>query len=97
MILAIYDACCRDARDLGVPRRIGETPEEYAWRLSEAIPDVADRVGRLSGSAERAAYGPRELTPDDVLDAQADADEIARALGERRTWRDRLPRRRSAA
>ncbi|MEX0985067.1 MAG: transglutaminaseTgpA domain-containing protein [Actinomycetota bacterium] len=97
LVLAIYDACCRDARDLGVPRAPGETPEEYAWRLASVIPVATESVGRLSRLAERAAYGPRELSSEDVLDAEADAGEIVRSLAELRTWRDRLPRRRPAA
>ncbi len=97
LVLAIYDGCCRDARDLGMARAPGETPEEYAWRLASVIPVATESVGRLSRSAERAAYGPRELSSEDVLDAEADAGEIVRSLEELRTWRDRLPRRRPAA
>ena len=97
LVLAVYDASCRDARDRGVPRRPDETPEEYALAALGGHPRRLGAGRGLGGLAERAAYGPRDLRPDDVLDATADA---RRSTGRSRSckrWRDRLPRRRSAA
>jgi hypothetical protein len=83
LILATYDVFTDRAADLGIGRRVGETPEEYRRRV-EATGRLSDgHLGRLTGLAVRAAYAPSEPSADDALDATADAtktlDELRRS------------------
>jgi transglutaminase-like putative cysteine protease len=80
MVLATYEILTERAAGLGAARGPGETPKEYLQRL-EASDRLDDgNLGRLTTLAIRAAYAPEGVEPDDVLDAQADAREVLRAL-----------------
>jgi hypothetical protein len=78
-IVAVYRDFTKRTRSLGHPRGPGETPAEYATRLREVV-EEADRLDRLTVATIGAAYGRTEPSPDDALDATADADEIARSM-----------------
>jgi transglutaminase-like putative cysteine protease len=80
VILATYDVFTDRAGDLGMGRKIGETAEEYRRRV-EATGRLSDgHLGRLTGLAVRAAYAPAEPSPDDALDATADAGQTLEDL-----------------
>ena len=80
MVLATYEVLTERAADLGVGRAPGETPKEYLQRL-EASDRLDDgHLGRLTTLTIRAAFAPEGVEADDVLDAQADAREVLRAL-----------------
>ncbi len=78
-IVAVYRDFTRHAGALGHGRATGETPAEYAARLREVV-EEADRLDRLTAATIGAAYGAAEPTPDQALDATADADEITRSM-----------------
>ncbi len=73
LILATYDVFTERAGDLGLGRLIGETPGEYRRRIEATAPLSDGHLGRLTNLAVRAAYAPAEPSPDDALDATADA------------------------
>jgi hypothetical protein len=80
LVLATYDVFSERAADLGLGRGAGETPAEYRRRI-EATDLLTDgHMERLTGTVVRAAYSPRPVTDDDVLDASADADQVLRDL-----------------
>jgi hypothetical protein len=73
LILASYDVFADRAAELGLPRGIGETPREYAYRVGTDGRVPEGRVDRLASLVTRAAYAPAEPSPEDALDAAADA------------------------
>lgn len=73
LILASYDVFADRAAELGLPRGIGETPREYAYRVGTDGRVPEGRVDRLASLVTRAAYAPTEPSPEDALDAAADA------------------------
>jgi transglutaminase-like putative cysteine protease len=83
LILATYDVFTDRAADLGMGRRVGETPKEYRQRV-ESTGRLSDgHLGRLTHLAVRAAYAASEPSADDATDATADAgqtlDELRRS------------------
>ena len=80
LILASYDVFTQRAALAGMPRRTGETPEEYRRRLVASGRLTDEDLGRLTRLTVRAAYARDEPTDGDASDAVADADAAGKML-----------------
>jgi transglutaminase-like putative cysteine protease len=80
LVLVAYDVFTERAADLGFPRGPGETMREYHERLRASGRLSDGELGRLTGIAIRAAYGPLEPGADDAADARAAAVTTLREL-----------------
>jgi transglutaminase-like putative cysteine protease len=89
-ILATYGVFADRAGRLGLPRGPGETAEEYRARVQASGRLRDGHVDRLTRLTVLAAYAPDEPSPDDALDARADADAALQELRETATWKRRL-------
>ncbi|MEO8477031.1 MAG: DUF3488 and transglutaminase-like domain-containing protein [Actinomycetota bacterium] len=79
-ILATYDVFTERAGELGLPRRGGETLEEYRQRVAASGRLHDGQLDRLTRVAASAAYSPREPGPEDARNATADAAWVLREL-----------------
>jgi transglutaminase-like putative cysteine protease len=80
LILANYDVLSQRAAVAGLARRPDETPAEWERRLLASGRVDAEDLERLTRLAVRAAYAPDEPSPDDALDAAADAQQVSKVL-----------------
>jgi transglutaminase-like putative cysteine protease len=79
LILTSYDVFTERAAELGCPRGLGETLEEYRSRLAASELPVNGHLDRLTALTAVAAYAPTTPTDQDASDA-TDAAQSA--------WRD---------
>ncbi|HEX6844075.1 MAG TPA: transglutaminaseTgpA domain-containing protein, partial [Actinomycetota bacterium] len=80
LILANYDVLSQRAAVAGLARRPEETPTEWERRLLASGHVTPEDVERLTRLAVRAAYAPDDPSPDDALDAAADAAQLSKTL-----------------
>jgi hypothetical protein len=90
LILATYDVFSERAADLGLGRGPGETPSEYRRRIEATDLPIDGHMERLTGVVVQAAYSTHPVTPDDALDASADADHVIRDLRRSTALRRRI-------
>ena len=74
LILATYDVFTERAAELGFPRGIGETLEEYRRRVTGSGLLRDGHLDRLSTITAAAAYAPRPPGQEDAREATAAAD-----------------------
>jgi hypothetical protein len=60
-VMFAYDALCALAYDMGVPRQIGETPNEFIARFPRTLRALRDVSFELTGLYQIAAYSPHQL------------------------------------
>jgi hypothetical protein len=60
-VMFAYDALCALAYDMGVPRQIGETPNEFIARFPRSLRGLRDVSLELTHLYQVAAYSPHEL------------------------------------
>jgi hypothetical protein len=88
-VVAAYDAFEADAGDVGMERRIGETPSEYARRLRTTIRLSDGHLELLTGLLTETLYAGRVVPRSDAHGAAAARRRLARDLhrhvGMRRT------------
>ena len=89
-ILATYGAFLDATADLGLMRRAGETPWEYAERVRHSGRLTDGHLDRLTSLATHAAYAASHPSSDDALDADADAKEALEELRGSASLLDRL-------
>jgi hypothetical protein len=85
VIHRIYNNSLRQVGRRAFPRETTETPSEYVERLNNRFDtEVAGAVGKLTGIAERAFYGPDDVTEGDVGEARQASGEIRKSLSGRK-------------
>jgi hypothetical protein len=65
----IYRRLLRESARSGLPRRPGETVEEYARRLGRFVPESAEPLGGINPAYSEVRYGDRSLGTDRVRGA----------------------------
>ena len=92
LILATYDVFTDRARELGVGRSPGETPEEFRRKLAGAdkLDGAAASLTRMTTEVVRAAYAAEEPDADTAASVRHDADEVLHAMRAATPLRDRV-------
>ena len=92
MILATYDVFTDRARELGVGRSPGETPEEFRRKLAGAdkLDGAAASLTRMTTEVVRAAYAAEEPDADTAASVRHDADEVLHAMRAATPMRERV-------
>ena len=92
LILATYDVFTDRARELGVGRSPGETPEEFRRKLAGAdkLDGAAASLTRMTTEVVRAAYAAEEPDADTAASVRHDADEVLHAMRAATPMRERV-------
>jgi hypothetical protein len=92
LILATYDVFTDRARELGVGRSPGETPEEFRRKLAGAdkLDGAAASLNRMTTEVVRAAYAAEDPDAGTVASVRRDADEVLHALRAATPLRERV-------
>jgi hypothetical protein len=92
LIVATYDVFTDRARELGVGRSPGETPEEFRRKLAGAdrLDGAAASLNRMTTEVVRAAYAAEEPDAGSVASVRRDADEVLHALRAATPLRERV-------
>lgn len=81
LIHRIYNTSLHQVSRRAFPREATETPSEYVERLNTRFDtEVANAVGKLTGIAERAFYGPDDVTDRDIGAAKEASGAISKSL-----------------
>lgn len=87
-VLFYYLALVRRGKDIGIPRRPGQTPYEYEHTLEEAIPEVDADLSALTGAFVEARYSRHPVTLQQAGLVQRWWEGIRRALARLRKGRE---------
>jgi len=93
LILVTYDVFGERAAELGWPRSVDETPDEFRRRLDRSSSfddDDAARLDRLTSTVVQAAYSARTPSVDAAEGAGEDADALLEAMHDMTSIRKRL-------
>jgi len=91
-VTQIYIRSLRQVERSAFPRSLSETPKEFAKRLSRDFdPVTGDGMVRLTEIANKAFYGPQDVTAADVQMAKEIVKEIQEALKTRKERGKPLP------
>ena len=82
LVLATYDVFTDRARELGVGRSPGETPDEFRRKLAatDTLNGAAEPLARMTAQVVRAAYAADTPDPDAAAGVRRDADEVLHAI-----------------
>ncbi len=82
LVLATYDVFTDRAKELGVGRSPGETPEEFRRKLAatETLDGANEPLSRMTAEVVRAAYGPDGPDATTAAGVRRDADAVLHAL-----------------
>jgi hypothetical protein len=82
LVLATYDVFTDRARELGVGRSPGETPDEFRWKLvaTDTLDGANEPLTRMTAEVVRAAYAAGDPDTGAATAVRRDADEVLRAL-----------------
>jgi transglutaminase-like putative cysteine protease len=92
LILATYDVFTDRARELGVGRSPGETPEEFRRKLAGAdkLDGAAASLHRMTTEVVRAAYAAEDPDAETAASVRRDADEVLHAMRAATPLRERV-------
>ncbi len=92
LILATYDVFTDRARELGVGRSPGETPEEFRRKLAGAdkLDGAAASLNRMTTEVVRAAYAAEDPDAGTAASVRRDADEVLHAMRAATPLRERV-------
>jgi hypothetical protein len=82
LVLATYDVFTDRARELGVGRSPGETPDEFRRKLAatDTLDGANEPLARMTAEVVRAAYAADAPDPGTAASVRRDADEVLHAL-----------------
>lgn len=82
LVLATYDVFTDRARELGIGRAPGETPDEFRHKLAatETLNGATEPLARMTGQVVRAAYAADPLDASAAAAVRRDAEDVLRAL-----------------
>jgi hypothetical protein len=82
LVLAMYDVFTDRARELGVGRSPGETPDEFRRKLAatDTLDGANEPLARMTAEVVRAAYAADAPDPGTAASVRRDATEVLHAL-----------------
>jgi transglutaminase-like putative cysteine protease len=82
LVLATYDVFTDRARELGVGRNPGETPDEFRDKLAatDTLNGATESLDRMTAQVVRAAYAPGDPDAGAPSAVRRDADDVLHAL-----------------
>jgi hypothetical protein len=82
LVLATYDVFTDRARELGVGRSPGETPDEFRRKLAatDTLDGATEPLSRMTAEVVRAAYAPEAPDATTAAAVRHDADAVLHAL-----------------
>jgi hypothetical protein len=92
VILATYDVFTDRARELGVGRSPGETPDEFGRKLvgADKLDGATASLTRMTTEVVRAAYAAEDPGTETAAQVRHDADEVLHALRAATPLRERV-------
>ena len=92
LVLATYDVFTDRARELGVGRSPGETPDEFRRKLAatDTLNGANEPLARMTAEVIRAAYAAEDPDARTASSVRRDADEVLHALRAATPLRQRL-------
>jgi len=92
LVLATYDVFTDRAKELGVGRSPGDTPDEFRRKLAatDTLDGAEEPLLRMTAEVVRAAYAPDGPDATVAAAVRHDADEVLHALRAATPWRQRV-------
>ena len=83
-VLFYYHALLRRGDETGLPRKVSQTPEEYAAILERSLPTVENEIILITDAFSEARYSHHPIEPDDADHVKTTWEQIRRVFRGRR-------------